>query len=207
MISLEQKLLCSKMQLLFGNSAKNLLPIRACQRELDLVQLLGDICFEARIWSDSCDSYGFRVSDRKYFSGADDLIQQLWIQIALWPVILLPGCSTLPSISLFTGNMSALEQGLVITLHLHNVQSSEPPATWAMQVHTDVSMSPVAEGDNAVDEGICRRGICMINICPKFSMTTLCCCYTQLCEVFPCPFLLPAGRSGFMSLLWCCVLG
>lgn len=64
--------------------------------------------------------------------------------------------------------MSALGQGLVITLHLHNVQSSEPPATWVMQVNTAVSTSPVAEGDNAVDE---CRGICMINTCPKSSMS------------------------------------
>lgn len=52
--------------------------------------------------------------------------------------------------------MSVLGQGLVITLHLHNVQSSEAPAMWAMQVNT-----AVAEGDSAVDE---CKGICMINI-------------------------------------------
>lgn len=98
--------------------------------------------------------------------------------------------------------MSALGQGLVITLHLHTIQSSEPPATWAMQANTAVSMSPVAEGDNAVDE---CRDIYMINICPKFSVSTWCCCYTQLCKVFPWPILPPAGRSAFMSFLWGCI--
>lgn len=142
-----------------------------------------------------CDGCGFRVSDRKYFSGADDLIQQLWIQIALWPVILLPEHFTLPSLSLFTGNMSALGQGLIITLHLHNVQGSEPPPTWAMQVNTTVP-----EGDNAVDE--CRE-ICRINTCPKFCVCEPHCAAATLS--FPWPFLLSAGRSGFMSLLWYCI--
>lgn len=67
--------------------------------------------------------------------------------------------------------MSALGQGLVLTLHLHNVQYSEPAATWVMQVNTAMGMSLVAEGDSAVDE--CRE-ICMIStFCRKLSVSRI----------------------------------
>lgn len=68
--------------------------------------------------------------------------------------------------------MSALGQGLVLTLHLRSVlQYSEPPATWVVQVNTAVGMSLVVEGDSAVDE--CRE-ICMIStFCHKLSVSCI----------------------------------
>lgn len=67
--------------------------------------------------------------------------------------------------------MSALGQGLVLTLHLRSVPYSKPPATWVVQVNTAVGMSLVVEGDSAVDE--CRE-ICMIStFCHKLSMSRI----------------------------------
>lgn len=65
--------------------------------------------------------------------------------------------------------MSALGQGLVLTLHLQKVQYNEPPATWVVEVNTAVGMSLVVGGDSAVDE---RRETCMIStFCCKLSIS------------------------------------
>lgn len=92
--------------------------------------------------------------------------------------------------------MSASGQGLVLTLHLSNVQCREPPATRVIQVSPAMGMSLAAEGD--CDE--CGE-ICMIStFCRKLGMSHVVRLLHPVLEVFARPSLLPAGRGGFMTL-------